>query len=185
MNEENVIIPCSGCGAKNRVPRARLKEKPKCGKCGSPIQPDSIIVQCLNCGAKNRVFKALMHDQNKCGKCHEPLQAIPVFDYVVEVTDRNFSEEVLSFPAPVLLEFYSNSCGYCHMLTPILQQLASEYAGRLKITKLNIDRNPMTASKYNVMSTPTMFVFKDGQKIHEMLGAMQKPEIENHLKILL
>ena len=163
----------------------RLKENPKCGKCGETIEPESVIIKCSDCGAKNRVLKALVVDNPNCGKCHEPLKTIPVFDYVVETTDRIFQSDILDFPGPVLLEFYSNSCGYCHMLTPILQQLAKEYAGRLKIGKLNIDRSPTTASRYNVMSTPTMILFDRGKEVDRLLGAMQKGEIESHLNKVL
>jgi thioredoxin 2 len=126
-----------------------------------------------------------MEDHPNCGKCHEPLPAVPVTDYVVEVMDQTFSGEVASFPGPVLLEFYSNSCGYCHQLLPVLQQMAKEYAGRLKIAKLSIDRNPMTAGQFNIMSTPVMLLFKEGKKVHEMVGAMQKHEIENQLRAYL
>jgi thioredoxin 2 len=181
MSQDSVIIRCNHCGTKNRVPKGRIKEGPICGKCGAAVKPESIIVKCPECGTKNRVLKALMHDQGTCGKCHAPLKAIPLYDYVVETTDRTFSDEVLSFPGAVLLEFYSNSCGYCHLLTPILQQLAKEYIGRLKITKLNMDQNPMTASRYQVMSTPTMILFKEGREVDKLLGAMQKPEIESRL----
>ncbi|MFH1489314.1 MAG: thioredoxin domain-containing protein [Pseudomonadota bacterium] len=181
MDNESVLVGCSGCGVKNRVPRERLRESPKCGKCGAVLKPETVFIKCAGCGAKNRIFKALLEDRPRCGKCRAPLPAVPVYDYVVETGDGNFSEEVLGFPGPVLTDFYSNNCGYCHMLVPILQQLASEYAGRLKITKLNIDQSPVTASKYNVMSTPTMILFKDGRTVDTLLGAMQKPEIESRI----
>ena len=185
MDQESALIRCSGCGTKNRVPKERLKEDPKCGKCGSVLKPETLFIKCTHCGTKNRIYKALMQDQSRCGKCHETLQTIPLYDYVVETSDRTFGDEVLSFPGPVLAEFYSNSCGYCHMLTPILQQMAKEYMGRMKISKLNIDSNPATASRFNVMSTPTMILFKDGRAVDTLLGALQKHEIENRLRPFL
>lgn len=185
MDQGKTIIRCSDCGTNNRLSKERLKAKPLCGKCGSPLHPETVIVKCSECGAKNRVFKALLKDQGKCGKCHATLKTIPYYDYVVETTDRTFGTEALSFPGPVLTEFYSDTCGYCHMLTPILQQLAKEYMGRLKITKLNIDRNPATASKYQIMSTPIMILFDEGKELHKMTGALQKGEIETHLRPFL
>jgi thioredoxin 2 len=182
MEEEKVLVGCRGCGAKNRVPKDRLKENPKCGKCGAALKPETLVIPCASCGAKNRIFKALLGDRPRCGKCHEILSAIPAYDHVMEIGDRTFDREVLAFPGPVLAEFYSNSCGYCHMLTPVLQQLAQEYSGRLKITKLNIDQSPATASRYQVMSVPTMILFKDGREADKYLRAMQKQELENRLR---
>ncbi len=185
MSEDSAIIKCSHCGTKNRVPKTRLREHPKCGKCGEALQPEATIIKCHSCGAKNRILKALMYDQAKCGKCHVPLKTVPYYDYVVEVNDKTFIDEVLSFPTPVLVEFYSNSCPYCITLVPILRQLASEYSGQIKIAKLNIDTNPMTASRFQVMSTPTMIIFKDGKEINKLLGVMQKHEIEGHLRYVM
>jgi thioredoxin 2 len=185
MDLGKAIIRCSECGTNNRVPKEKLKDKPLCGKCGQTLHPETIIVKCSECGAKNRVFKALIKDQGKCGKCQASLKTVPFYDYVVETTDRTFDKEVLSFPGPVLSEFYSDTCGYCHLLTPILQQLAKEYMGRLKITKLNIDRNPATASRYQIMSTPNMILFNNGREVHKMAGALQKHELENHLRPFL
>lgn len=185
MNQDAVFIKCTGCGTNNRIPSARLKEHPKCGKCGEIIEPETTIVQCTHCGAKNRIFTVLINENPRCGKCHEPLKTIPYYNYVVETTDRTFDHEVLSSPGPVLLEFYSNSCPHCHTLTPILNQMASDYAGRAKIAKLNIERSPMTASRYDVMSTPTIIFFKEGREVNKLLGAVPKNEIETRLKYIL
>ncbi|MFH1349587.1 MAG: thioredoxin domain-containing protein [Pseudomonadota bacterium] len=185
MNQDSVIVSCTRCGSKNRVPKARLKEHPVCGKCKAALTPESVIINCLECGAKNRVFKALLNQQAKCGKCHVTLKPIQFPAEPVQVTDHTFKEEVLSFPGPVLLEYYSNSCGYCKMLDPILNQLASQYSGRLKIAKLNVEQNPLAASQYDIMSTPTMILFKGGKQVDKLLGAMSKEEIEEHLRVFL
>ena len=185
MNQDAVFIKCTGCGTNNRIPKTRLKEHPKCGKCGGTIEPETTIIPCAGCGTKNRIFKALLDDDPRCGKCHEPLKTIPFYNYVVETTDRTFNEEVLTFPGTVLLEFYSNSCPHCHTLTPILNQMASDYAGQAKITKLNIERSPMTASRYDVMSTPTIIFFKEGKEVNKLLGAVSREEIESRIKYIL
>ena len=185
MNQDSVIVPCSSCGAKNRIPRARLKEHPVCGKCHAAIQVEAAIIKCAACGAKNRIPKVLLGDQAQCGQCHQPLQVIPKYDYAIELNDRTFADEVLSFPGPVLTEFYSPMCAYCRTLDPILGQLAAQYAGRAKISKINIEQNPMTASQFGIMSTPTMILFKDGKKVNKLVGSLGKAEIEGHLNYIL
>ena len=185
MNQASAIIACSSCGAKNRVPKGRLKDNPLCGKCKALLRPEILVVKCSECGAKNRLYKDLLDEQPKCGKCHAPLHAIPYYSHPTLVTDRTFNQEVLAFPGPVLMEYYSPMCAYCKTLDPILDQLASEYAGRIKVGKMNIDQNPLTASQYDIMSTPTMILFKNGKQIHKLLGAVSKQEIENHLAYIL
>ena len=76
-------------------------------------------------------------------------------------------------------------CGPCKMVAPVLEQLASEYAGRLKIAKLNVDENPATASKYGIQSIPTMLLFKNGSHVNSLVGALPKNEIERHLGTIL
>jgi thioredoxin 2 len=127
----------------------------------------------------------LIHDHPNCGKCHAPLAAVPFYDSPVTLTDQTFDQEILQFPGPSLVDFYSNSCGYCTLLDPILDQLAAEHAGRLKIGKINIEHSPMTASRFEVMSTPTMILFKEGRQVNKLLGALPKEEIEDHLKNVL
>ncbi len=185
MNQDSAIIRCSSCGIKNRVPKARLKDSPLCGKCKTILKPETVIIECSDCGAKNRLIKALLNDQPKCGKCHAPLQAVPYYNHPILITDSTFNQEILDSPGPALMEYYSPLCAYCKTLDPILDQLASEYAGRIKIGKMNIDQNPLTASQYDIMSTPTMILFKDGKQINKLLGALSKEEIENHLHHVL
>lgn len=185
MAQDSAIVRCTDCGARNRVPKSRLKEKPLCGKCRKILQPETIIIQCARCGTKNRVFKALVDNQPKCGKCHGPLEAVPYYNRPVAVTDQSFDLEILQSPGPLLLFFYSNSCGYCSLVEPILNQLAVEYAGRLKIGKLNIEHDPMTASRFDVMSTPTIIFFQNGKAVDKLLGAVPKEEIEAHLRRIL
>jgi thioredoxin 2 len=185
MNQDRAIIRCSSCGTKNRVPKGRLKDNPLCGKCKTILKPETVIIKCSECGTKNRLIKALLEDQPKCGKCHAPLQAVPYYKHPMLITDRTFKQEILDAPGPVLMEYYSPMCAYCKTLDPILDQIASEYAGQIKIGKMNIDQNPLTASQYDIMSTPTMILFKDGKQINKLLGAVSKQEIENHLRYIL
>jgi len=111
---------------------------------------------------------------------------VPSFDdHPVEVTDRTFTDEVLSFRGPVLVDCWAPWCGPCRMVAPVLDQLAPEYAGRVKIAKLNVDENPMTSSQYAIQSIPTMLLFKNGQQVNKLVGALPKNEIERHLVPLL
>lgn len=106
-------------------------------------------------------------------------------DNVMEVTDDSFDTEVLRSDAPVLVDFWAEWCVPCHMVSPVVEQIARENAGRLKTAKLNVDDNPATARQYGVMSIPTLIVFKDGQEKARVVGARGKDaiwrEIEPHV----
>lgn len=149
------------------------------------MNTDTLVMQCSNCGTKNRVPKNRLKDKPICGKCKKPLAAGSFPDYPVTITDRSFSQEVLSHPGAVLVDCWAPWCGPCKTVAPILDQLASEYSGRVKIGKLNVDENPTTASQYGIQSIPTMLIFKDGKKINQLVGALPKGQIEGHLKPLL
>jgi len=143
------------------------------------------IVLCSRCGTKNRIPLERLHDRPICGRCRSPLAGGDMPSHPVEVTDRNFQEEVLSFSGAVLVDCWAPWCGPCRMVAPILDQLAAEYAGRVKIAKLNTDDNPATASRYGIQSIPTLLFFKNGRQVNRLVGALPKGEIEKHLCPLL
>ncbi len=99
----------------------------------------------------------------------------------VTVDDRTFEEVVLQSQAPVLVDFWAAWCGPCRAIAPILDQIAGEQAGKLVIAKLDVEENPELASRYGVTSLPALKIFKDGVVVHEIFGAMPKPQIERHL----
>jgi thioredoxin 2 len=103
----------------------------------------------------------------------------------VIVSDKTFSEEIISATIPVLLDCWAPWCGPCRTIGPIIDQLAKEFAGKVKFAKLNVDENPATSTKYNIMSIPTMLLFKDGKVVNSLVGALPKAEIENHLRSLI
>jgi thioredoxin 2 len=146
------------------------------------MTPDSVILRCKQCGTKNRVPKQRLNDRPICGKCRAPLPPDPIFDQPVVVTDQTFQQEVLDFSGPVLLDCWAPWCGPCQMVAPLLIQLAKEFAGRAKIAKLNVDQNPITAGRYHVMSIPTILLFKNGQLVNSIAGALSKNEMDRHLR---
>ncbi len=99
-----------------------------------------------------------------------------------EFTDKNFKTEVLEYKGVVLVDFWAPWCGPCRMIGPIVEQLAEEYAGKVKIGKLNVDENGMVPSQYQVMSIPTLIIFKDGKVVDQMVGAHPKDEIMKRLE---
>ena len=150
------------------------------------MNPESWIVPCPRCGAKNRIPKDRQGDRAVCGKCRAPLPfSTPFPDHAMEVSDWTFPNEILDFSGPVLMEFFAPWCGHCQRLSPILDQLASEYVGRVKVAKLNIDENASTPSRYGVQGVPTMLFFKGGQPVNRLVGAQPKGEIERQLNSIL
>ncbi len=95
----------------------------------------------------------------------------------VTITDQNFNDEVTNSNIPVLIDFWAVWCGPCRAIAPIVEQLAGEYDGKIKIGKLDVDENPDTAVKFGVRSIPTLLLFKNGQVIDTIIGAVQKTVI--------
>ena len=100
---------------------------------------------------------------------------------VVHVDSKNFEAEVLKSSQPVLLDFWATCCGPCRMLAPVLDQVAAEKEGQVKVCKLDIDQNPELASQYGVMSIPTLMVFKNGQVVNKSVGLIPKAAVEKLL----
>jgi len=149
------------------------------------MNTDSVIILCNNCGTKNRIAEKRIYDHPICGKCRAPLSEVSELDHPVIVTDRSFQEEIVSHPGPVLLDCWAPWCGPCKAIAPVLEQLAKEYKGRIKIAKLNVDENPEISSRYAIQSIPTMLLFKNGETVNTLVGALPKHEIENHIKSII
>lgn len=93
-------------------------------------------------------------------------------------TDDNFEQEALKASGPVLVDFWAPWCGPCQMMAPVIDELAAEYDGKVKIGKLNVDENQVTAGKFGIMSIPTMLLFKDGVVAGQFIGGMSKEDLK-------
>lgn len=98
-------------------------------------------------------------------------------DKITTITDDNFESEVLNSDEPVLVDYWAEWCGPCKALTPVLEDVAPEYAGKVKIAKMNIDENPATPVKYGIRSIPTLMLFKNGSVEGMKLGSMSKADL--------
>lgn len=98
-------------------------------------------------------------------------------DNILHVNDDNFEEEVINSTTPVLVDFWAAWCGPCKMIAPVLEELADDYQGKLKICKLDVDANPETAPKYNVKGIPTLIIFKAGNAEARKVGALSKSQL--------
>ena len=95
----------------------------------------------------------------------------------IQITDAQFSEEVLNSDVPVIVDFWAPWCGPCKMIAPVLEDVAAEYAGKVKVVKLNVDENQETAPKYNVRGIPTLLVIKGGEVVATKVGAVSKSQL--------
>ena len=99
----------------------------------------------------------------------------------ITLTDNNFGEEVESAEKPVLVDFWAEWCGPCRMIGPVVKEMASEYDGKAKIGKVNVDENPNTSMKFGVRSIPTLLIFKNGEVVDQIVGAVPKSQLTKKL----
>jgi thioredoxin 2 len=144
---------------------------------------DALLIDCPACGATNRVpgDKVARGLAPVCGKCKNPLPA----GKPRPVTDETFAEEVERSPVPVLVDAWAPWCGPCHVIAPVIDQLASELAGRVRVVKLNVDDNPRTAARFDLRSIPTLLVLKGGHEVDRLIGVQPKQEIARRLERIL
>ena len=139
-----------------------------------------LMVRCPACEAVNRVPKSRIEQGLApiCGKCKAQLP----LSRPQPVTDVTFGQEVERSPVPVLVDAWAPWCGPCHMIAPVIDELATELAGRVRVVKLNVDDNPRTAERFNLRSIPTLLVLKDGREVDRLVGVQPKQEIARRLE---
>lgn len=105
-------------------------------------------------------------------------------DYIT-ITDSNFKEEVIDSKIPVLIDFWAEWCAPCRLIAPIVEEIANEFKGKLKVGKLDVDNNPQTSMNYGIRSIPTLLIFKEGKPVETIIGAVPKKDILDRLKPII
>lgn len=140
---------------------------------------DSVLLRCRSCGSVNRVLAKKLADRPRCGRCGA---VISFPDRAADVTARTFQKEVLSEPGTVLVEFWSPTCQHCLRLRSVTDELAREMAGTVKFTRVNIAMDQQLAFQFNVRSTPTLVLYRGGNKIKDLPGAVPKPQLAQWIR---
>ena len=141
------------------------------------MSTDTMIIPCRACGAKNRVPIQRLEENPLCGKCKAPL-SMDIDQGPGDVDDAGFDREVMQSDLPVMVDCWAPWCGPCRAVSPLVDQLAREYRGRLKVVKINVDENPGTGSRFSIASIPSLLFFKRGVLVETLVGARSKDEME-------
>ncbi|MDM8551127.1 thioredoxin TrxC [Desulfobacterales bacterium HSG2] len=138
----------------------------------------SYVIRCSACRTKNRIPSDKVGLTAKCGKCGILMQTDDLLiETPVVVTDNDFDAKVSKSPLPVLLDCWAPWCGPCRMIGPVMEELAAEWKGRVRVCKLNSDENPQISARFQIRSIPTLLVFDNGQLKDTLVGAVPKHAI--------
>jgi thioredoxin 2 len=130
-------------------------------------------VSCPFCRTLNRVDLGRVADRPKCGECGRPM----LLDRPVQVTDSDLERVVQDAEVPVLIDFHADWCGPCKAMAPVLDELARERAGRALVAKLDTDRNPNMAARFEIRGIPTLIAFRSGREVAREVGAVPRPRL--------
>jgi thioredoxin 2 len=134
----------------------------------------SSIITCPNCGKKNRV-PAAADSRPRCGNCHQWLP------WIAEAGDDDYAEVVERSPVPVLVDMWATWCGPCRMVSPALEQLATERRGQIKLVKIDVDKAPLLSQRFSIQAVPTLMVVDNGQIVARQAGAAPVPQLRRWL----
>ena len=140
-------------------------------------EDNAVQYACAQCGRTNRLLRERLLENPVCGACKQ--KVFP--NSPVTVTDSNWPQQVEACPIPVLVDFWAPWCAPCRTVAPLLEQIASERAGRIKVAKLNVDENPQLAARFQVSAIPMLMIFRGPLLVDEIRGAVPKATIEAHL----
>ncbi len=137
----------------------------------------SDILTCAKCDAKNRVTTTPAGQVPVCARCGSPLP------WLHDGTDATFDSDIQA-GVPVIVDFWAEWCGPCRIMGPILEQIAQEMPGKVRIVKVNVDENPRTPALFGVQGIPTLVMFRGGEQVDEIVGVVQKPLLVERIKHL-
>jgi thioredoxin 2 len=141
---------------------------------------NNIIVSCNNCGAKNRIPADKQHMGPKCGSCKTSIDmgqnTVPV-----ELDDSTFIPFISKAEKPVMVDFFSPACGPCRMLSPVIDNMARQFAGRVIIAKLDTTKNANIPSQFRIRGVPALIFFKNGEKVDQLAGAVPEETLAQKL----
>ncbi len=147
---------------------------------------ENYIIRCAACGTRNKIPADKAGVAGKCGKCGALLKTDDLLtDKPVVITDADFDSRVLKSPLPVLVDCWAPWCGPCKMIGPVMEQLAGQWRGRVRICKLNVDENQKTAAMFQIRNIPTMLIFDGGRRKDTLVGALPKQQIVQAMKRFL
>ena len=141
---------------------------------------DSFIVPCPSCGTKNKIPAHKQHLTPKCGQCKAAI-GLRNFARPVNLTDQDFQSVVSQASLPLLVDFFSPTCGPCRMLAPVIDTLARHYYGRLLVAKLDTSKNQMTAARFQIQGVPTLLLIKNNQVVDQLVGALPEAALKQKI----
>ena len=134
----------------------------------------TVLLRCRNCGTVNRIPAVKLQALPKCGRCGSPVD-FP--DSPVEVTASNFDAEVLDHPGAVLLFFWAPWCAHCRAMLALMEEVAREKAGMIKVATINSEKEPSLARRFSILSVPRLILYRYGKKLEEISGELRKDQI--------